>query len=129
THAGRLLRPEEEIEGEERRARAGRSLVTSPGPAGLSAYRVLPDAEGAAVLDSALAALSAPVTGPDGRRMPCDAGIVPVVLGGDSEVLDLGRTVRWFTPGQKKAIRLRDRGCTFPGCTMLPQWCDAHHVD
>lgn len=63
------------------------------------------------------------------RRMACDGGIIPVVLGSRSEVLDLGRTVRWFTRGQKKALWLRDRGCTYPGCTMPPQWTDAHHVD
>ena len=62
------------------------------------------------------------------RKLACDAGIIPVVLGGDGEVLDLGRTTRYFTPGQRKAIWLRDQGCTYPGCTMPPQWCDAHHV-
>ena len=63
------------------------------------------------------------------RRMACDAGIIPVVLGHDSEILDLGRSVRLFTPGQRRAVWLRDQGCTYPGCTMPPQWCDAHHVD
>src|SRR5699024_3879025 len=125
------------------------------------------DSEGAAVIDAAVAALSVPVTGPEGerdersaaqrradaltrvvqrgvsapgeaprsekaqvhvtiplttlqgrdahggavtmtgqvlapgvaRRMACDAGIIPVVLGGEGEVLDLGRSVRLFTPG------------------------------
>ena len=63
------------------------------------------------------------------RRMACDAGIIPVVLGGDGEILDMGRSVRLFTPGQRRAVWLRDGGCTYPGCTMPPQWCDAHHVD
>lgn len=62
------------------------------------------------------------------RRLACDAGIIPVILGKDSEVLDLGRTTRFFSPGQRKAIWLRDQGCTYPGCTMPPQWCDAHNV-
>ena len=63
------------------------------------------------------------------RKLACDAGIIPVVLGTDGEVLDMGRTARFFTPAQRKAIWLRDQGCTYPGCTMPPQWCDAHHVD
>ena len=25
------------------------------------------------------------------------------------------------------ALYLRDRGCTFPGCSRPPAWCDAHH--
>ncbi len=62
------------------------------------------------------------------RRMACDAGIIPAVLGSEGEVLDLGRSVRFFTPGQRRALWMRDQGCTYPGCTMPPQWCDAHHV-
>jgi hypothetical protein len=62
------------------------------------------------------------------RRIACDAGIIPVVLGTDGEILDLGRTKRLFTPGQLKVLWLRDRGCTIPGCGVPPAWCDAHHV-
>jgi hypothetical protein len=31
------------------------------------------------------------------RRLPCDAGVTPVVLGGDSEILDQGREERYVT--------------------------------
>ena len=44
-----------------------------------------------------------------------------------SELLDLGRTVRLATPKLFLALCLRDRGCTFPGCSRPPGWCDAHH--
>lgn len=62
------------------------------------------------------------------RRMACDATIIPIVLGTDSEVLDLGRARRLFTPGMLRAMWLRDRGCTIPGCTAPPHWADAHHL-
>jgi uncharacterized protein DUF222 len=62
------------------------------------------------------------------RRLACDAGVIPVVLGSDGEVLDLGRRVRLFTEGQAKALWLRDGGCTFPGCTAPAAWSDAHHL-
>ena len=62
------------------------------------------------------------------RRLACDAGIVPVVLGSKGEVLELGRTVRWFTAAQAKALWLRDGACTFPGCTAPAHWADAHHL-
>lgn len=62
------------------------------------------------------------------RRLACDADIIPVVLGGDSEPLDVGRAKRLFTGGLRTAIIHRDRGCTFPGCDRPPDWCDAHHV-
>ena len=69
------------------------------------------------------------VLGPETvRRLACDAGVLPVVLGTAGEVLDVGRTVRLFTPGQVKALWVRDRHCTFPGCTAPPMWCDAHHL-
>jgi Domain of unknown function (DUF222) len=62
------------------------------------------------------------------RRMACDAMIIPVVLGTDSEVLDIGRARRLFTPGMLRAMWLRDKGCTFPRCTAPPFWADAHHI-
>ncbi|UIJ33931.1 HNH endonuclease signature motif containing protein [Allobranchiibius sp. GilTou73] len=62
------------------------------------------------------------------RRLACDADLIPAVLGGESEPLDLGRTKRLFTGGLRTAIIHRDDGCTFPGCDRPPDWCDAHHV-
>lgn len=62
------------------------------------------------------------------RRLACDADLYPVVLGGPSEPLDVGRMKRLFTLGQRKAVYLRDRHCSFPGCTVPPAWCQIHHV-
>jgi hypothetical protein len=62
------------------------------------------------------------------RRLACSAGIVPVVLGGRSEVLDLGRTSRLFSRAQRKALRIRDRRCRARGCTVPATWCEAHHL-
>ncbi|WP_051773497.1 DUF222 domain-containing protein [Saccharothrix sp. NRRL B-16314] len=49
------------------------------------------------------------------RRIACDAKVLPVVMGGGSEVLDLGRTKRTVSVAQRKALHARDRGCAFPG--------------
>ncbi|MDC5698408.1 HNH endonuclease [Intrasporangium calvum] len=62
------------------------------------------------------------------RRLACEAQIIPAVLGGPSQVLDQGFTERYFTAAQRLALARRDQGCSFPGCTIPPQWCDAHHV-
>ena len=51
------------------------------------------------------------------RRIACDAAIIPAVLGARGQVLDLGRTTRLVTAKQFLALSLRDRGCTFPGCS------------
>jgi hypothetical protein len=62
------------------------------------------------------------------RKMCCDADLIPVVLGTDSEALDLGRVERLFTRAQRRAIWHRDRTCTFPGCTAPGGWTRVHHV-
>ncbi|HEX7743869.1 MAG TPA: DUF222 domain-containing protein [Micromonosporaceae bacterium] len=62
------------------------------------------------------------------RRLACDAGILPAVLGGTSQVLDVGRQRRLIAGPLRRALVLRDRGCAFPGCDRPPRWADAHHV-
>ncbi|WP_122261018.1 HNH endonuclease signature motif containing protein [Ornithinimicrobium cerasi] len=62
------------------------------------------------------------------RQLACEADIIPVVLGGPSEVVDQGRRRRLVTPGQRIRLAARDKGCTIPGCTVPATWCDAHHV-
>jgi len=62
------------------------------------------------------------------RRLACQADLIPVVLGTDSTILDVGRVHRLAPPALRLAVALRDGGCAFPGCTM-PMWhCDVHHV-
>jgi Domain of unknown function (DUF222)/HNH endonuclease len=62
------------------------------------------------------------------RRIACDAGIIPAVLGTTSQVLDVGRQSRLATGPLRRALVLRDKGCAFPGCDRPPRWTDAHHV-
>jgi len=50
------------------------------------------------------------------RKLACDAGTIPVVLGSDGEIFIWARTQRLFTSGQVKALWLRDPHCTFTGC-------------
>jgi hypothetical protein len=61
------------------------------------------------------------------RRLACTAKVIPVVLGGKSEVLDLGRASRLFKPAQRKAMIIRDLECRAEGCTVPAAWCEAHH--
>jgi hypothetical protein len=64
----------------------------------------------------------------DARRMACDCKIIPVVLGGDSEPLDVGRAQRTVPMGIRRALVARDGGCAFPGCDRPPGLCEAHHA-
>lgn len=69
-----------------------------------------------------------PITAGQARRMACNAGIVPAVLGGKSEVLDLGRTRRLFNGAQRKALAVQHRECQAEACTIPATWCEAHHA-
>jgi hypothetical protein len=63
------------------------------------------------------------------RRLACEAGIIPVVLGGRRKVLDVGRRQRLFTKAQRIALLVRDGGCTAEGCPTTAWFCHAHHDD
>ncbi|MFD2081208.1 protein of unknown function [Actinopolymorpha cephalotaxi] len=63
------------------------------------------------------------------RRMACDANIIPVVLGGNGEVLDVGMADRFFTEAQRRALAVRDGShCHFPDCQVPERRCVAHHM-
>jgi hypothetical protein len=69
-----------------------------------------------------------PIPAGEARRLACDAAVIPVVLGGDSEPLDVGRQTRVVPVGLRRALNLRDGGCRFAGCDRPASWCDAHHI-
>jgi hypothetical protein len=70
----------------------------------------------------------APISAAEARRYACDAQILPAVLGGDSQVLDLGRARRLFTGPLRRALILRDGGCAFAHCDRPARWSEGHHL-
>ena len=70
-----------------------------------------------------------PITAAQARTMACEAGIVPVVLDGRAQPLDVGRAKRFHTPAQRIAIALRDQTCTAEDCDWPPAMCHVHHHD
>ena len=62
------------------------------------------------------------------RRLCCDAQVTPIVLGGDSEPLDVGREKRCATLPQRRAVAVRDGGCAHPRCDRPASWCEVHHI-
>ena len=69
-----------------------------------------------------------PVPASVARRMACEAGIIPLVLGGDSVPLDLGRTARVASPHQRIAEGTIWSTCSFADCRVDFAWCQIHHV-
>ncbi|MCP2248095.1 HNH endonuclease signature motif containing protein [Lentzea aerocolonigenes] len=62
------------------------------------------------------------------RELACNAGIIPMVLGGAGQPLNVGRKTRTFPAAIRRTLVTRDRGCAFPGCGRPPRQCDAHHI-
>ena len=89
----------------------------------LDYHRLRDDCITAGVLDT-----DQPITAGELRQLACDADILPVVLGGASEPLDVGRSQRLVTPAVRTALTLRDQGCVFPGCDAPASVCHAHHL-
>ncbi|MFB9739771.1 DUF222 domain-containing protein [Pseudonocardia sulfidoxydans] len=70
--------------------------------------------------------LGGPLSPEQLRLLCCDARVVPVVLGGAGQPLDVGRARRVIPDGLRRAITARDRGCA--RCGRPPSWCEIHHV-
>ena len=62
------------------------------------------------------------------RRLACEAAIVPIVLNGAGEALNCGREQRVANRAQRRALRAMYRTCGYPGCEVVFDRCDIHHV-
>lgn len=62
------------------------------------------------------------------RRLLCDASVSRIVVDGSSQVLDVGRATRTWSPAQRRAAAARHGGCRGPGCERPMGWCHLHHV-
>ena len=62
------------------------------------------------------------------RRLCCDAEILPIVLNGRSEPLDVGRSARTANRAQRRALRAIHRTCAHPDCTVTFDACRIHHI-
>lgn len=65
----------------------------------------------------------------EARRLACNAGLVPAVLGGERQLLDLGRSQRFFTEAQRVALATRYDSCAADDCDRPFAWTELHHED
>ncbi len=63
------------------------------------------------------------------RRLACEAGILPIVLGGDSVPLDHGRERRLASAEQRRALKSIYATCGFGDCDVPFDRCEVHHVN
>ncbi|MDP2772332.1 MAG: DUF222 domain-containing protein [Nocardioides sp.] len=69
-----------------------------------------------------------PISPGQARKLACEAGIIPVVLDGDSQPLDVGREKRLHTKAQRVALLVRGQTCATRGCEHPASRCHAHHL-
>ncbi len=61
------------------------------------------------------------------RRIACDSTLVAIKEDENGEPLSIGRRSRSIPPPMRRALRVRDKGCRFPGCTNT-RFVDGHHI-
>jgi len=71
--------------------------------------------------------LSLPISNRTLERMACDCTMSRVLLAG-STVIDVGRATRVVSAPTMRALRVRDKGCRFPGCDRKVDWSNPHHI-
>jgi hypothetical protein len=69
-----------------------------------------------------------PISAGTARQLAATAGVIPIVLGGDSVPLDLGRTRRGYSKEQRIVMGGQYGGCAFPNCGLPPSHTEVHHV-
>jgi hypothetical protein len=71
--------------------------------------------------------LSLPISTRTLERIACDCTMSRVLLA-DSTVIDVGRATRVVSAPTMRALRVRDKGCRFPGCDRQVDWSSPHHI-
>jgi hypothetical protein len=61
------------------------------------------------------------------RRLGCDGALVTIIER-DGQPLSVGRRTRAINPALRRALKTRDGGCRFPGCTHT-RYLHAHHIE
>ncbi len=61
------------------------------------------------------------------KRLCCDGDAVVIVEDEHGEPLSIGRKTRTVPTAIKRALRARDKGCSFPDCKNK-RFIDAHHI-
>jgi len=61
------------------------------------------------------------------NKLSCDASISLVIEDDNNNVVNIGRKTRIIPLAMKRALKMRDQGCVFPGCCQT-KWTDSHHI-
>lgn len=111
---------------------ARESLANDPGAVGGTSVTMVVTVPLQNLIDgtgtATIGGIDEPICAGTARRLAAGAEIIPLVLGTESEPLDLGRSARLYSLGQRRALAVRDGGCIWPGCSAPPTWCEVAHL-
>jgi len=71
---------------------------------------------------------SLPISAASVERLSCDCNVTRILLGAESQVIDVGRSKRVISPAQRRALNVRDKGCRWPGCDRPASYTSGHHI-
>jgi hypothetical protein len=69
-----------------------------------------------------------PITAKAAKRIAETGGYQDVERDAFGQILNLGRTKRFATVAQRRALAVRDKGCIIPGCPIPDRWTEVHHI-
>jgi len=112
--------------------RVAEQALSAPGPERRGEpYQVVVHVDAEVLADPAAAGQCCIDQGPalsheTAQRLSCDAPVAELVEGRDGQPLSVGRKSRRVSTALWRALRSRDRECSFPGCTRPGR--QVHHV-
>ena len=71
---------------------------------------------------------SLPISAAAVERLACDSSITRILLGSESQVIDVGRSKRVIQPAQRRALNVRDKTCRWPDCDRPASYTSGHHL-
>ena len=113
---------------EQRLADALVELASAGRPAELQVTASIETLKGLAGAAAAEMEFSLPISSSSVQRMACDCSVTRVLLSQDSVTIDVGRSRRVVSSTLRKALKVRDGHCRWPGCERPASWCDGHHL-
>jgi uncharacterized protein DUF222/HNH endonuclease len=113
---------------EQRLADAAVELASAGRPANLQVTATIETLKGLAGAAAGEMEFSLPISSTAVQRMACDCSVTRVLLSQESVTIDVGRTKRVIDGGLRKALKIRDGYCRWPGCERPASYCDGHHL-
>ena len=113
---------------EQRMADALEDAVWGGHPAHVQVTTTLETLKGLAGSSAGEMELSLPISASSVQRLACDCSVTRVLLSQESVTIDVGRTKRIMSGALRKALRVRDGHCQWPGCEKPASYCDGHHL-